>query len=338
MGFFVGHGFSLLTFRRSGFEPGWESALVCRRLDGEQANDSCSLDAEARRLTRKRRWRQRLRERLNVRPEMTAAAVPPRRNRDMGNSDWVFKADNLTLGYGHHVLFRKLSLVVGRGEILGVVGPNGSGKSTLLRTLLGLLAPLEGQVATAPGLRISYAPQRGYLDTIAPLTALDVVLMERSARAGPFFRVRAADRESAMHALTLLGVQALAGRLFRSLSGGEQQRVRLARALAADPDVLVLDEPTAGMDVKGEVVTIEFLRSLNRDRGVTILIVTHALPIVLNLATSIVLVGARRILYGSAAEVLREDRLAELYGVPVHVAAVCGQRTLVAGGGDVVDV
>jgi ABC-type Mn2+/Zn2+ transport system ATPase subunit len=256
----------------------------------------------------------------------------------VGSSDWVFKADHLTLGYGHHVLFQDLSLVVGRGEILGIVGPNGSGKSTLLRTLLGLLAPLQGQVVMAPGLRISYAPQRGYLDTIAPLTALDVVLMERSARAGPLFRARARDRESAMRALTLLGVQALAERLFRSLSGGEHQRVRLARALAADPDVLVLDEPTAGMDVAGEVVTIEFLRSLNRDCGVTILIVTHTLPIVLNLATSIVLVGARRILYGAAADVLREDRLAELYGVPVQIGRLCGQRTLVAGRGDVVHV
>jgi ABC-type Mn2+/Zn2+ transport system ATPase subunit len=256
----------------------------------------------------------------------------------VGTSDWVFQADNLTLGYGHHVLYRGLSLLVGRGEILGIVGPNGSGKSTLLRTLLGLLAPPEGRVVRTPGLRISYAPQRGYLDTIAPLTALDVVLMERSARAGPLARARAVDRESAMRALTLLDVQALAGRLFRSLSGGEQQRVRLARALAADPDVLVLDEPTTGMDVEGEVVTIDFLRTLNRDRGVTILIVTHALPIVLNLATSIVLVGTRRILWGAAADVLREDRLAELYGVPVHVGGLCGQRTVVAGKEDTVDV
>jgi ABC-type Mn2+/Zn2+ transport system ATPase subunit len=253
-------------------------------------------------------------------------------------SDWIFKAENLTLGYGHHVLFRKLSLVVERGEILGIVGPNGSGKTTLVRTLLGLLAPLEGRAVSAPHLRISYAPQRGYLDTIAPLTALDVVLMERYARAGALFRAGAADRESAMRALTLLGVQALAKRLFRSLSGGEQQRVRLARALAANPDVLVLDEPTAGMDVEGEVVTIEFLRTLNRDRGVTILIVTHTLPIVLNLATSIVLVGARRILHGAVVDVLREDRLAELYGVPVHVGRLSGQRTLVAGRRDGLDV
>ena len=190
----------------------------------------------------------------------------------------------------------------------------------------------------APGLRVSYAPQRERLDTIAPLTALDVVLMERSARAGPLHQADSVNREAARHALALLGVQALGDRLFRSLSGGEQQRVRLARALAADPDVLVLDEPTAGMDIEGEVTVIEFLRELNRTRGVTILIVTHALPIVLNLATSMVLVGARGILHGPVGEVLHGERLSELYGIPIHVGRVAGQRTLVAGREDRVDV
>jgi ABC-type Mn2+/Zn2+ transport system ATPase subunit len=249
-------------------------------------------------------------------------------------SQWAFKTENLTIGYGRHALFGGLSLEVRTGEILGIVGPNGSGKTLLVRTLLGLVAPLHGHVARAPHLRLSYAPQRERLDAIAPLTALDVVLMERSARGGPLHRARAVDREAALHVLGLLGVQALAGRLFRSLSGGEQQRVRLARALAADPDVLVLDEPTAGMDIGGEVTTIEFLRELNRTRGVTILIVTHALPIVLNLVTSIVLVGARDVLHGLAGDVLHEARLSELYGIPVHVGRLAGQRTLVAGRGD----
>jgi ABC-type Mn2+/Zn2+ transport system ATPase subunit len=252
--------------------------------------------------------------------------------------NWIFRTENLTIGYGRHALFRGLSLVVGKGEILGIVGPNGSGKTTLVRTLLGLLPPLEGRAARAPGLRISYAPQRERLDTIAPLTAIDVVLMERSARAGALHRIRAADHEAARQVMALLGVQALADRLFRSLSGGEQQRVRLARALAADPDVLVLDEPTAGMDIEGEATTLEFLRELTHKRSVTILIVTHALPIALNLATSIVLVGDRGILHGPVGEVLQEGRLSELYRVPVHVGQLAGQRTLVAGRGERHDV
>jgi ABC-type Mn2+/Zn2+ transport system ATPase subunit len=256
----------------------------------------------------------------------------------MTGGAWALKADNLTIGYGRHALFPSLSIEVRTGEILGIVGPNGSGKTTLVRTLLGLLAPLGGHAARAAGLRVSYAPQRGRVGTIAPLTALDVVLMERSSRAGPLHRADGADREAALQVLELLGVRPLAGRLFRSLSGGEQQRVRLARALAADPDLLVLDEPTAGMDIEGEITTIEFLRELNRARQVTILIVTHALPLVLNLATSMILVGDRGILHGPVGDVLQEGRLSELYGIAVHVGSLAGQRTLVAGSGDRRDV
>jgi ABC-type Mn2+/Zn2+ transport system ATPase subunit len=127
--------------------------------------------------------------------------------------------------------------------------------------------------------------------------------------------------------------------LFRNLSGGQQQRVLLARALAADDtDLLVLDEPTAGMDAASEAATLEFLRNLNRTRSVTMLIVTHQLPIVLNLATSIMLLGAQTILHGAVDEVLQEERLSELYGVPVHLGVVAGQRTLVVGRSDGVDV
>ena len=244
---------------------------------------------------------------------------------------WAFQTENLTVGYGRRALFRELSFAVGKREILGIVGPNGSGKTTLVRTLLGLLPALEGRAVRAPGLRISYAPQRERLDTIAPLTALDVVLMERSARAGALHRMREADHEAALRVLALLGVRALADRLFRSLSGGEQQRVRLARSLAGDPDVLVLDEPTAGMDIEGEATTLEFLRELSHTRSITILIVTHALPLVLNLATSMVLVGDRGILHGPVGEVLQEGRLSALYHVPVRVGMLAGQRTLVAG-------
>jgi ABC-type Mn2+/Zn2+ transport system ATPase subunit len=127
----------------------------------------------------------------------------------------------------------------------------------------------------------------------------------------------------------MLGVEGLGETLFRHLSTGQQQRVLLARALASDPSVLVLDEPTAGMDVASESATIDFLRDLNRRRGVTIVIVTHLLPVVLNLATSIMLMSAGRILHGEVDDVLREDRLSELYGIPVRLGVVAGQRTLV---------
>ncbi|MDH4063858.1 MAG: ATP-binding cassette domain-containing protein, partial [Acidobacteriota bacterium] len=144
-----------------------------------------------------------------------------------------------------------------------------------------------------------------------------------------FRRASRTDRDTADRALAVLGVEALGDRLFRTLSTGQQQRVLLARALASKPDLLVLDEPTFGMDVASEATTLDFLQQLNRRDGITILIVTHLLPIVLNLASSIMLMGTTGVLQGPVDEVLQEDRLTALYGVPVRLGRVAGQRTLV---------
>jgi zinc transport system ATP-binding protein len=250
----------------------------------------------------------------------------------------IVSGRSLRFGYNHRALFQELSFDVHGGEILGIVGPNGSGKTAFLRTILGLLKPVHGLVERQAGLTIGYAPQRDRIDTILPITALEVVLMGCAAQAGPLQRVHRADLDAGHRALALLGASPLSRQLFRNLSGGQQQRVLLARALAADPDLLVLDEPTAGMDAASEATILEFLRNLNRTQGVTMLIVTHVLPIVLNLASSIMLLGTRTILHGTVDEVFREDRLSELYGVPVHLGVVAGQRTLVVGGRDTVHV
>ncbi|HEY7188572.1 MAG TPA: ATP-binding cassette domain-containing protein, partial [Vicinamibacterales bacterium] len=146
----------------------------------------------------------------------------------------------LALGYRHRHISRNLSFDIRRGEILGIVGPNGCGKTTLLRTLLGLLRPLEGEVERQPRLRVSYLPQRDRIDTIVPLTALEVVLMGRSARAGPLDRLRAADRDAALAAMRLLGIEELRDRLFRTLSTGQQQRALSTFALLALPAMAAL--------------------------------------------------------------------------------------------------
>jgi ABC-type Mn2+/Zn2+ transport system ATPase subunit len=247
----------------------------------------------------------------------------------------VLKGESLTLGYGCQVLFDDLSFAITRGEIVGIVGPNGCGKTTLLRTMLGLIKPLGGRLERKPGLSIGYMPQRERIDRIVPITALEVVLMGLSARAPAIRRARTAEYDAAHRALDLLGIESAAQKLFRHLSGGQQQRVLLARALATDPDLLVLDEPTAGMDIAGEATIVDFLRGLNQRRGVTIVIVTHLLPIALNLANSIMLMGSRAILQGPVDDVMREDRLEALYHIPVRIERVAGQRTLVVerGGG-----
>lgn len=133
----------------------------------------------------------------------------------------------LSLGYNHQVLIRGLSFEVRRGEILGIVGPNGSGKTTLLRTVLGLLKPLEGTVERKAGLAISYMPQRQQIDTILPVTALEVVLMGRTAIAGALRRVHSEDRDAARRALGLVGGEPLSDRLYRDLSGRRATTARL---------------------------------------------------------------------------------------------------------------
>ena len=246
----------------------------------------------------------------------------------------VIRAEQLTLGYRGRPIVRELSFEIRRGESLGIVGPNGCGKTTLLRATLGLLKPWSGTATLDRSLALSYVPQRDRIDVILPVTAIEVVLMGRATRSGPLWRPKPVDREVARHALASLGAEHLRGQLFRTLSGGEQQRVLLAKALAAEPDVLILDEPTAGMDLASEAAIIEFLVALNRTRGVTVLLVTHLVSIVLNAATSVLLMGPDGILTGAVDEVLEEQRLTRLYGAPVHLGRVAGRRTLVVGTAD----
>lgn len=229
-------------------------------------------------------------------------------------------------------MLRRLCFHICQGEFLGIVGPNGSGKTTILRAILGLLAPERGTIARQGWPVIGYVPQRERIDTIMPLTVAEVAMMGRAPRLGPLTRLGRRDLEAVDEALARVGVAELGPRLFRDLSGGQQQRVLLARALAAEPDLLVLDEPTNGMDLASEHALVELLVDLNHTQGLTVLLVTHLLHTVLNAATSILLIDRGRILYGEADEVLREDRLAELYDLRVRLVEVDGRRTLVAGG------
>ena len=251
----------------------------------------------------------------------------------MAVSTALLRFDDVTLGYGRRPVLEHLSFAVERGEFLGLVGPNGAGKTTILRALLGLIRPLRGRVERAGQPVLGYVPQREHVDTIIPVTAGEVALMGRAPRLGPLDRLSDADRTAAWRALERAGVAHLGGELLRDLSGGQQQRVLLARALAAEPEVLVLDEPTNGMDLKSEHAIVELLVELNRRQGLTVILVTHLLPIVLNAASSILLLEGGRSLFGPVAEVLQEERLSELYQIPVRVVEVGGRRTLVVGGG-----
>lgn len=235
-----------------------------------------------------------------------------------------------TLGYGRRTILSGLDFEVPEGDFLGVVGPNGAGKTTVLRALLGTLAPLEGTVTRAPGLRFGYVPQRDQVDYSFPLRVLDVVLMGRYDRIGLARRPGREDRERAMAALEHVGIAELAERPLKDLSGGQKQRTLIARALVGEPTLLVLDEPTNGMDLVATTQILGLVRELHERDNLTVIMVSHALNEVANYVERIALVVGGGFRIGTVDEIMTEPVLSEMYGIPVEVDSHDGHRIVLA--------
>jgi len=235
--------------------------------------------------------------------------------------------EGAAIGYGRTPLLSGIDLAVSAGDFLAVVGPNGGGKTTLVRTLLGAQPLVAGRRVLPRPLRVGYVPQRDLVDAAWPFTAGEVALMGRVPRLGPLARPRGADRAAAAQALERVGLAALADRPFADLSGGQRQRTLIARALAADPELLVLDEPTSGMDLSAELSLIEFLSALHA-QGLAIVMVTHRIDPVTEAARSIAFVDRSQKLFrvGATAEMLVPEALGALYARPVSVTELAGRR------------
>src|SRR5829696_5004056 len=197
--------------------------------------------------------------------------------------------DHATLGYGRRVVLSDISFEIPAGDFLGLVGPNGAGKTTILRAILGSLEPLQGTVVKAEGLRFGYVPQRGSVDYGFPLKVLDVVLMGRYHRSGLGRRPTSQDRALAVEALAHVGIADLQDQQLSALSGGQKQRTLIARALVGAPDLLVLDEPTNGMDLVSTTQILALVRELHERDRLTVLMVSHALNEVANYVNRIAL-------------------------------------------------
>ena len=238
--------------------------------------------------------------------------------------------ENATLGYGRRVVLSDLTFDIPQGDFLGLVGPNGAGKTTVLRALLGTLEPLAGRVTRSPGLRFGYVPQRDQVDYNFPLKVLDVVLMGRYDRIGLWRRPGAADRRRAMDALAHVGIRDLADRPLANLSGGQKQRTLIARALVGEPNVLVLDEPTNGMDLVSTTQILGLVRELHERDRLTVLRVSHALNEVANYVERIALVVNGGFRIGAVDDIMTESTLSAMYGIPVEVDSFGGHRIVVA--------
>jgi ABC-type Mn2+/Zn2+ transport system ATPase subunit len=188
-------------------------------------------------------------------------------------------------------VIERVSLTIERGEFLALLGPNGAGKTTLLRGMLGLIPVLAGRIeygfdraASPPG----YVPQRDVLDPIFPLSAFEVVLMGTYAKLAVLRPVGRRLRRLTAQCLEQVGLAELAHQPFWALSGGQKQRVLIARALAVQPEIMVLDEPTAGVDHEAEAAIINLLTQLNREQGLTVALVTHHLGRIRSAVRSVV--------------------------------------------------
>ncbi|WP_276247611.1 MULTISPECIES: metal ABC transporter ATP-binding protein [unclassified Haladaptatus] len=238
----------------------------------------------------------------------------------------VIDVDHVTFGYGPTPVVEDVSLTVEEGEFLGLVGPNGSGKSTLLQLMLGLLEPDEGRVALfgepasefSHGERLGYVPQQVTNSTVGmPVTVHEVVTMGRYPRVR-FGRLSSEDRDIVADAMETVGITHLAKRRIANLSGGQRQRVFIARALAAEADLLALDEPAVGVDAESRERFYDLLNQLNGE-GMTIILIEHDIGVVTEHATKIACINRRLFFHGASAGFTESDALAEAYGANQRV-------------------
>jgi manganese transport system ATP-binding protein len=231
---------------------------------------------------------------------------------------------DLVVRYDRVVALDGASLDVDFGEALGIVGPNGSGKSTLLKAIAGLLAPTSGKIevlgrtpnARRPG-SVAYVPQVEEVDWTFPASVADVVAMGRFARLGPFRRFGAHDRAAVARALDLVNMRSLSGRHISALSGGQQQRVFVARAIAQEPQLLLLDEPTTGVDAATEEALRNVVRELVKD-GMPVIMSTHHLERAAQWFDRLIVLDRRVVACGTPDEVFASGAYAALHG-QMHV-------------------
>jgi len=238
----------------------------------------------------------------------------------MTQSRWspecLVRVDDATFGYDANPVLENVNLTVSPDDFIGVVGPSGSGKTSLLRLLLGTATPQQGSVTRKPDLAVAYVPQLGTVNWNFPITVTECVLMARSGRTLPWPSRQ--ERAEVARVLDRLGIGPLAQRHIRELSGGQQQRMFIARALLRKPQLLLMDEPTTGVDVTSRHDMLHLLGELNAD-GVAILLTTHDLNGVAAHLPTLVALHRTVIAVGPPAAVINGPVLERTFGAPMEV-------------------
>lgn len=233
----------------------------------------------------------------------------------MTGADMLIEARNLSVRHGVSTVLSQVDLTVEAGEIVTIVGPNGSGKSSLIRALIGLERPAAGQVIRRPGLRIGYVPQKLALEATLPLTVRRFLSLPR--------RVSDAEAEAV---LERTGVGGLQRRQMTALSGGQFQRVLLARALLHNPQLLILDEPTQGVDQPGIVAFYKLIAEVRRDTGTAVLLVSHDLHVVMGATDRVICLNGHICCQGTPQAVSAAPAYRALFGAEAEGALALYQH------------
>lgn len=215
----------------------------------------------------------------------------------------LVSASNLSVQIGSREVLRQVDFNINRGEIVTVVGPNGSGKTTLLRAIIGALPAMSGQLSRAPGLKIGYVPQRLHIDATLPITVARFMDMPRVACQS--------KRDAALHEA---GVPDLSNRQMTALSGGQFQRVLLAHALIGEPDLLILDEATQGLDQPGSAAFYQQIEQVRRTLGCAVLMVSHELHVVMSASDRVICLNGHVCCHGTPEVVASAPEYRALFG------------------------
>lgn len=239
----------------------------------------------------------------------------------------IIEVQDVSFAYGDVPVLEHITLTVHQGDYLGVIGPNGSGKTTLLKVMLGLLKPTSGSVRIFgkdahnfhDRAKVGYVPQKAiHFDPLFPATVREIVAMGRYAERGLLRRITTQDEKIIVDSLAEVEMSDYADRLIGDLSSGQQQRVFIARALAAQPEVIFLDEPTVGVDVKRQEQFYALLKKLNQTLGLTLILISHDIDVVASEATELACINKTLVYHGEPKEFIAGDYLHKLYGKSIR--------------------
>lgn len=239
----------------------------------------------------------------------------------------ILKFTNVTIGYGKKKIIEDINVTITENDFIGIVGPNGAGKTTFLRTLLGNLKPLAGTIQKNSH-RFGYVPQRDTVQPLLPYTVYDVVMMGRYSLMGVFGKATKMDRDIVDASLEHVGIKHLQNYNYNSLSGGQRQRTLIARALAVEPNILILDEPTNGMDTPSHYSLLDLISRLHDEDKLTILLVSHLLSDVANGVKKIILMDKNFFQFGKVDDVFSEENLKKTYSSEFHVNQINGEYVI----------